>query len=351
MAIYYKPAGNGSKVAVFPFMKSGKTTPRMVPVWKDGADRASYPAGAYHVLQFNHNRWTCSAVWKYGTGGSYLLTACPSPLVIHDYYNSSSTYTTTVTTGNYIVNPWYFVDMDKSTTRAFAVNKWAWTSTACTADVSAGGPWKKGTGTLDNHGGKMGIIYCDSLTGISVIDEHTYPGSTNFLDYKTVRPAQLIYGFIPNLNNEGLWPSTAMRAVFGAIIAVPKNNTSHAISMYYKGCTKNQFNHHAYYGTQYTRTKDNSAYYDHYQYAPYYGSNAMRQILSGYYTQSDIEGAGFADGHAKQIMTDGNYKYICVKGWQTITSADTDIFSPASVAYNGPSSPIMVDSWVALQNA
>ena len=97
------------------------------------------------------------------------------------------------------------------------------------------------------------------------------------------------------------------------------------------------------------RTKDTSAYYDHYERASYYGSNAMRQILSGYYTQSDIEGAGFADDHAKQIMTDSNYKYICVKGWQTITSADTDIFSPAGVAYNGPSSPIIVDSWVAFQ--
>ena len=352
MAIFYKPAANASQVAVFPFMKSGSSYPRMIPTWKAGATEASYPAGAYHVLQFKHTGWTCSAAgthcWDVGNNkvGYHYISAAPGPLKLNYGHGSTSTYTTGDTGGNYMLNPYYFVDIDTKSTRAFRTNMWAWTDPKMHAAGSAKGPWKYGTSVGDNKAEKMGIIYCDDVGGIKPGDE-----SWGTRDYKTMRPEGLIYGFIPYLNKKDLWPSTAMRVVFGAIIAVPKARTTHPISMYYKGCTKNQFWHHSYPPAQYPWTKERSAYYEHYSYAPYYGPAAMRQILSGYYTQTDIEGNGFDSGHVKQIMNDGTYKYICVKGWDTITSADTDIFTPGGVAYNGPSSPTIVDSWVSFHKS
>jgi hypothetical protein len=346
MAIFYKPSGSSSKVAVFPFMKSGSSYPRMIPNWKAGSTIANYPGGAYHVLQFKHTGWTCSSVGTYcwdtdkNKAGSYHISAAPEPLKVYYGHGYISTYMKSSTTGCYLVNPYYFVDIDTKSTRAFRTNMWSWTDPKMHAASSAGGPWVYGTSVGQNKAGKMGIIYCDNKAGNQL-------ETGDYIDYKVSRPTDLIYGFIPYLNKKDLWPSTAMRVVFGAIIAVPQDRTEHPISMYYKGCTKNQFYHHNYPPAQYPRKKNNSAYYDHYTYAPYYPSNSMRQILSGYYTQSDIEGPGFDSGHVKQIMNDGTYKYICVKGWDTITSANTDIFTPGGVAYNGPSSPMIVDSWVS----
>lgn len=388
MGIWYKY--NNAAARVYPFY-SVNGEPVNLIAWKPNKDKPCWPTGAIHLFTFNHGSVNCvNSCCKYGisrnkpdTNVECYISACPNNLKMK-WENGDSTYYSTDYTSKqlYIPNPGFFIENDnkgnirccgnqfaRSWDRPLEIwsYRWRWADSTSPAADWDNSLWYYSTDTYNpssNHAKKIGLIWPNSGRGQ---DGQKPRRNDVYTDPATARPDKLVYGFVPALMNTNIWPThTRCMLTFASILKVPTSNTAHSISMYYKGSTKSQLGEWCWakegshdpleVKPEYTYNNNTKDYFNRYYYGKYYNSNAFRQVFSSFIKTSNLEdGKWKSNGHLKQIMNNGSYRYIFVKGWAPITSANTDIFTPAGIAYrgfpadSGPKTPTITDSWISME--
>lgn len=318
------------KTEVFPFStptSKDKTSSKFFfsPVWKESDEFAIYPTACFRMLKADHSRFDIPAklgkCWgetngSTGTGGTITITNW-----IFGKASDGTILKTSTTLGG-LVNPVpdYFTyycgrkndDADfykrygsASKFQALVENQKIPTNYIFTGGVTEDARGAKYNGTMII--GKQG------------------------LDDKGM------YGWAIGLMNTAIWRGkNNVRAHFGAIVRVPKANTTHSFYMCYKGCLKG------------------SIYDGPNMYIKRWGaiSDDFRRMGSWYGTDSQASGTLGADGGTPRLITtDGTYKYFYMQRAVRLSESTTDLFTPLNIVYSGNRNTTMqqpdyVDSWV-----
>jgi len=309
MSVFYKYGSTSA--CLFPVMPHSTDKMYMAPLWCDGKTKMAYPHDCIHLIQTSHDSYTITAQY-YKTSspqGSYYSNT--SDITIQIKENGTTKMVTVDGTDFPFTNPAWTWEFGKSD-RRFDSHKFASNSDAAWPGTAGNNPlWKNDLPQMDAQ------IY-----------ENV--GGTN--------PA----GFVIALDKSGLWPSSTNGVyplMMGMIFKVPKGNTKHSITLFYKG-------------SSYKKIRQN------YWMWP---GNSVKKILSRYVEDADVNGWNVAlnmtdQKNVKLICTDNSYKFFYVKGCgSTKKGVDgTHFFSMPHVLYSGNKSglieaPIVVDAWIGIR--
>lgn len=312
------------------------------PVFHSDAKLATVPRKAFRLVKFDvtcgkklndvffykEKTITTGGTSEYVCNGSYSvwIPGFPSGYIGSNNTIVSGLYDTTAYDYRFYTSPVWYRDFcgnyytgETAKSGCFMLHKY-------TCDDLIGGPTSKCGKACFTWGTGSGC----KLNAIMI---PTYTGSTGpFIGF-----APKPYGFLIGLKNTNIWPASAMSAIFGMLVGVPKSNTIHSMAMYYK-C-----------GTKYDLYPTSTPAF------PYKNDSShvkrVKYLFSA--TDSAISGYEANPNSVKLISVDSNYKYFVIKGNARMNPNNCAIFTPPFVVYSGNSTgglkapSVILDSWVS----